>query len=175
MLAKRNGDTDLCAVASHSELSERGNMELIVWRHAEAADSSPDVARKLTTKGEKQAQKMASWLKERIKKPVRILVSPAVRTQQTAIALSTKFEANVEVGISASVERILRAAGWPDAEGTVLVVGHQPTLGQLAATLLTGQASDWKVEKGAVWWFSTSVEWGDPVTALRAMITPKDV
>jgi len=150
-------------------------MELIVWRHAEAEDSSPDAARKLTTKGEKQAQKMASWLKERIKKPVRILVSPVVRTQQTVTALSTKFEISTEVGIGSSAERILHAAGWPDAEGTVLVIGHQPTLGQVAATLLTGQESDWKVEKGAVWWFSTSVEWGDPITALRAMITPKDV
>jgi phosphohistidine phosphatase len=150
-------------------------MELIVWRHTEAEDSSPDVARKLTTKGEKQAQKMASWLKERIKKPVRILVSPAVRTQQTVTALSAKFETSTEVGIGASAERILRVAGWPDAEGTVLVIGHQPTLGQVAAILLTGQESDWKVEKGAVWWFSTSVKWGDPVTVLRAMITPKDV
>jgi phosphohistidine phosphatase len=175
MLAKRNGDTNSCAVASRSELSERGNMELIVWRHAEAEDSSPDVARKLTTKGEKQAQKMASWLKERIKKPARILVSPAVRTQQTGTALSAKFETSTEVGIGASAERILRAAGWPDAKGTVLVVGHQPTLGQLAATLLTGQESDWEIKKGAVWWFSTSVEGSDPVTALRAMITPKDV
>ena len=175
MLAKRNGDTDSCAVVSHSELSERGDMELIVWRHAEAEDSSPDVARKLTSKGAKQARKMASWLKERIKKPVRILVSPAMRTQQTAAALSATFEENAEVGIGASAERILHAAGWPHAEGTVIVVGHQPTLGQLTATLLTGQENDWAVEKGAVWWFSTSVEWGDPVTVLRAMIMPKDV
>jgi len=102
-------------------------------------------------------------------------VSPAVRTQQTVTALSTKFETSTEVGIGSSAERILHAAGWPDAEGTVLVIGHQPTLGQVAATLLTGQESDWKVEKGAVWWFSTSVEWGNPVTVLRAMITPKDV
>jgi len=150
-------------------------MELIVWRHAEAEDSSPDVTRKLTPKGEKQAQKMAAWLKARIEKPVRILVSPAVRTQQTATALSAKFETTVEVGINASAERILRAAGWPDAEGTIIIVGHQPTVGQVAAMLLTGQEIDWEVKKGAVWWFSTSVEWGDPVTVLRAMITPKDV
>jgi phosphohistidine phosphatase len=150
-------------------------MELIVWRHAEAENSSPDGARKLTAKGENQAQKMAAWLNARIKKPVRILVSPAVRTQQTATALSTQFEITVAVGITASVERILHATGWPDAEGTVIVVGHQPTLGQVTATLLTGQENDWKVEKGAVWWFSTSVESGDPVTVLRAMITPKDV
>ena len=40
-------------------------MELILWRHAEAEDGSPDAARKLTAKGEKQAQKLARWLKER--------------------------------------------------------------------------------------------------------------
>lgn len=150
-------------------------MELILWRHAEAEDGSPDIARQLTAKGEKQAQKIASWLKARMMKPVRILASPASRTQQTAMALSTKFETSAEVGTEASAERILRAAGWPDAKGTVLIVGHQPTLGQVAATLLSGQDDDWKIEKGAVWWFSTSVEWGDPITALRAVIMPKDV
>lgn len=150
-------------------------MELILWRHAEAEDGSPDIARQLTIKGEKQAQKIASWLKARMKKPVRILVSPAARAQQTATALSTKFETSAEVGVESSAKHILRAAGWPDAQGTVLVVGHQPTLGQVAATLLTGQDNDWKIEKGAVWWFSTSVEWGDPTTALRAVIMPKDV
>jgi phosphohistidine phosphatase len=149
-------------------------MELILWRHAEAKDGSPDAARKLTAKGEQQAQKIAAWLNARIKQPIRMLVSPAARTQQTATALSTQFETTVEVGTSASPERILRVAGWPDAEGTIIVVGHQPTLGQVAATLLSDQANDWAIEKGAVWWFSTSVEWGDPVTVLRAMITPKD-
>jgi len=149
-------------------------MELILWRHAEAEDSSPDAARKLTAKGEKQAQKLARWLKDRVEKPVRILVSPTVRTQQTAVAFSPKFETNAEVGIQASAERILRAAGWPHTEGTVIVVGHQPTLGQLAAMLLAGQEIDWEVKKGAVWWFSTSVEEGEPQTVLRAMITPKD-
>lgn len=149
-------------------------MELILWRHAEAEDGSPDAARKLTVKGEKQAQKLARWLKERVEKPVRILVSPAVRTQQTAAALSAKVETSAEVGTGASAERVLRVAGWPEAEGTVIIVGHQPTIGQVAATLLTGQEVDWEVKKGAVWWFSTSVEWGDPVTVLRAVITPKD-
>jgi phosphohistidine phosphatase len=149
-------------------------MELIVWRHAEAEDGSPDAARKLTAKGEKQAQKLARWLKERVEKPVRILVSPTVRTQQTAAAFSTKFETSTEVGIHASAERILHAAGWPQAEGTVMIIGHQPTLGQLASILLSGQEMDWEVKKGAVWWFSTLVEGDEPQTVLRAMITPKD-
>jgi phosphohistidine phosphatase len=38
-------------------------MELILWRHAEAEDGIPDMARELTSKGKKQAKHMAAWLK----------------------------------------------------------------------------------------------------------------
>ena len=38
-------------------------MDLILWRHAEAEDTVPDLSRELTRKGCKQAQKMATWLK----------------------------------------------------------------------------------------------------------------
>lgn len=150
-------------------------MEFILWRHAEAEDSSPDTTRRLTPKGEKQARKIAQWLKERVEKPLRVLASPSVRTQQTATAFTTKFATSEALGVHTSAARILHEIGWPHAEGTTLIVGHQPTLGQLAAKLLTGQEIDWEVKKGAVWWLTTSVAWGEPVTVLRAVITPKDV
>src|SRR5215470_4109348 len=106
-------------------------MDLILWRHAEAEDGIPDTTRKLTPKGKKQAEKIAAWLKKRIGSPVRVLVSPAARTQQTASALMNKFETSEEIGVSTSVKRILQATGYPNAHGTVIVVGHQPTLGQV--------------------------------------------
>ncbi|MBM4255493.1 MAG: histidine phosphatase family protein [Deltaproteobacteria bacterium] len=149
-------------------------MDLILWRHAEAEDGVPDTARKLTAKGEKQAQKVAAWLKDRIESPVRILVSPAVRTQQTANALTSKFETSSEVGLSTSVQRLLRVAGCPNAEGTVIVVGHQPTLGQVAAFLLTGEGAEWDVKKGAVWWFEVEDNGGEPYASLRAVIAPRE-
>ena len=149
-------------------------MDLILWRHAEAEDGVPDIARKLTSKGEKQAQKVATWLKDRIESPVRMIVSPAVRTQQTARALMSEFETSGEVGLSTSVKRVLRAAGCPNAEGTVIVVGHQPTLGQVTAFLLTGETADWDVKKGAVWWFEIEDNGGEPYVSLRAVIAPRE-
>ena len=54
-------------------------MELILWRHADAEDSSPDLDRELTDKGRKQAARVADWLTPRLSPDIRILVSPAAR------------------------------------------------------------------------------------------------
>ena len=67
-------------------------MELILWRHAEAVDGIPDMARNLTARGKKQAEEMGKWLRARLPAQTRILVSPARRTLQTAEALTDKFE-----------------------------------------------------------------------------------
>jgi phosphohistidine phosphatase len=147
-------------------------MDLILWRHAEAEDGIPDVTRKLTAKGEKQADLMAAWLRPRLPKGTRIIVSPAKRAQQTAVALSGKFETVREVAVGASVPALLTAAGWPDAKGAVLVVGHQPTLGQVAALLLGGDEASWSVKKGAVWWFSSRVRQDETQVVLRAVMAP---
>lgn len=145
-------------------------MDLILWRHAEAEEGVPDHGRKLTAKGEKQAEKMAEWLKARLPKETRIIASPAARTQQTAQALKLPFETAHEISVGASVPALLAAAGWPDARGAVLVVGHQPTLGQTAALLLGGEEAYWSVKKGAVWWFSTRVRSSESQVVLRAVM-----
>jgi phosphohistidine phosphatase len=147
-------------------------MDLILWRHAEAEDGVPDVTRKLTAKGEKQADLMAAWLRPRLPGGTRIIVSPAKRAQQTAVALSGKFETVGEIAVGASVPALLTAAGWPDAKGAVLVVGHQPTLGQVAALLLGGDEASWSVKKGAVWWFSSRVRQEETQVVLRAVMAP---
>ncbi|HEY7741841.1 MAG TPA: histidine phosphatase family protein [Burkholderiales bacterium] len=144
-------------------------MELILWRHADAEDGVRDEERRLTAKGRKQAQRMASWLKRRLPRGARILVSRTQRTQQTARALATRFEVSDDVGPEATAQSVLKAADWPRGAGTVLVVGHQPTLGQAAALALTGAPADWSVQKGAVWWLETRD--GDE-TRVRVVITP---
>ena len=144
-------------------------MELILWRHADAEDGVRDEERRLTAKGRKQAQRMASWLKRRLPRGARILVSRTQRTQQTARALATRFEVSDDVGPEATAQSVLKAADWPRGAGTVLVVGHQPTLGQAAALALTGAPADWSVQKGAVWWLVTRD--GDE-TRVRVVITP---
>jgi phosphohistidine phosphatase len=145
-------------------------MELILWRHADAEDGVRDEERRLTAKGRKQAQRMASWLRRRLPRGARILVSRTQRTQQTARALATRFEVSDDVGPEATAQSVLKAAAWPGGTGAVLVVGHQPTLGQAAALALTGAPADWSVQKGAVWWLETRD--GDE-TRVRAVITPE--
>ena len=147
-------------------------MELILWRHAEAEDGFPDCARVLTDKGVKQARAMAEWLKPRLPKNTRVIVSPTERTQQTAAALDEDFETVKEIGPAASAKVVLAAAGWPAAKGTVVVVGHQPTLGEVAALLIYGEPAGWHVRKGAIWWFSHKSKAGAEDTILRACISP---
>jgi phosphohistidine phosphatase len=150
-------------------------MDLILWRHAEAEDGVPDGERALTKKGHKQAAAMAAWLSERLPKRARILVSPATRAQQTAAALEHPFTTSREVGVGASATDVVEAAGWPDAGGTVVIVGHQPTLGRVAALLATGDEADWAIKKGALWWFTHRVRDGDGQVVLRAVIGPDRV
>jgi phosphohistidine phosphatase len=144
-------------------------MELILWRHADAEDGVRDKERNLTALGRRQARHMAAWLKRRLPRGTRILVSRTQRTQQTARALAARFKVSDDVGPEATPQSVLEAANWPRGEGTVLVVGHQPTLGQAAALALTGAPADWSFPKGAIWWLSTR---GGHEAVVRAVVTP---
>jgi len=146
------------------------SMDLLLWRHAEAEDGDDDMLRRLTERGQKQAKTMAEWIRAHQPKDLRIIVSPAVRTQQTAEAMDLPFETNRKIGPNACVSELIAASGWPDAAGSVLIIGHQPTLGRMASLLLAGHESDWSVKKGALWWLSNRVRRGDMQTVLRAMI-----
>ncbi len=131
-------------------------MELILWRHADAEHGSPDSARRLTERGRIQAARAAAWLKPRLPLRCDILVSPAVRAQETALALDRPFSTSPEVGTGASATDVIAAAGWPARADSVVVVGHQPTLGRVAAMILAGRESDWDIAKAALWWFRRS-------------------
>jgi phosphohistidine phosphatase len=146
-------------------------MDLLLWRHAEAADGSPDATRPLTTKGLKQAQRIAHWLDEHAPGDLRILVSPALRTQQTVLAWTKRFEITEEVGTDCDAPQLLAAAGWPSAGGAVMVVGHQPTLGRVAALLLSGVEEDLSVRKGALWWFKLRQRDDEEQMVLRAVVS----
>lgn len=145
-------------------------MDLILWRHADAKYGTPDLSRELTEKGRKQAEKMALFLRERLPTDTRILVSPAVRTQQTIAALTDRFTLTPAIAPGASVHAVLQATGWPNAEGTVLVVGHQPTLGSVAAKILGSGEASLRLKKSALWWLRRPE--GSFETTLRLVITP---
>lgn len=147
-------------------------MDLILWRHADAEPGSPDIARRLTPKGVKQAQDVARWLQSRLTQSPRILVSPAQRTLQTASALSEAYEIMAELAPGASAASILAAAGWPHGRQTILV-GHQPSLGEVASLLIAGVPLPWSIKKGAVWWISQRTRDGEQQIVLRAVVAPE--
>lgn len=147
-------------------------MELILWRHAEAEPGEPDEARALTGKGHKQAWKMAEWLDRTLPNGCKILVSPTVRTVQTAEALGRKFKIHPELGPATTPEIILHTAHWPDGREPVLIIGHQPSLGRLAALLLSGTAQDWPIRKASAWWIAQKEIEGQCSNYLRAVMAP---
>ena len=147
-------------------------MELILWRHAEAEEGPHDLERALTGRGRKQAARMADWLTPRLPPDIRILASPAVRTRQTAQALGRDYAVEPALAPGATAAAVLAAAGWPEAAHPVLIVGHQPTLGRIAARLLAGAEGDVSVKKAGVWWFQCRMRNDELQVVLRAVAGP---
>ena len=148
-------------------------MDLILWRHAEAEEGIPDLQRPLTAKGQKQARRMAEWLDSQLPDGCKILVSPALRTLQTVEPLGRKYKVVQEIGPGASAQDVLRAANWPKGKEAVLVVGHQPTLGQVAALLVGGREGYWEMKKANAWWI-VQKEADDPDSLyLKAVMAPE--
>lgn len=150
-------------------------MDLVLWRHAQAQDWTPgcdDMARRLTTRGEKQAARMASWLDRQLPEGSPILASPAIRTEQTAMALGRKFKLCPALSPETSVSELLVLLGWPNVKGTTLLIGHQPQLGQLASEFMGWPTTDCAIKKGAVWWLRKRDREGGSQTMVVTIQSP---
>ena len=147
-------------------------MDLILWRHCDAEPDGPDLERRLTAKGTKQAERVAQWLDRYLPDACRILVSPALRCQQTALQLDRKIRTLPDLAPGAGPDEVLRAANWPDARESALVVAHQPTLGLVASLLLAGEPAGWPLRTGAVWWISGVSREAGAGVVLRVVIGP---
>jgi phosphohistidine phosphatase len=148
-------------------------MDLILWRHAEAEEGGPDLARSLTGKGRKQAARVAEWLLQRLPAKFTLLASPAARAQQTAETLAARIKTIEKLAPGAAVSDVLQAAGWPDGDGVVLVVGHQPDLGAVVAHLLGGGNESWSIKKGGLWWLRNRSRDEAEQTVVRAVVSPE--
>jgi phosphohistidine phosphatase len=151
-------------------------MDLIFWRHADAFDpleGQDDLSRTLTPKGEKQALRMGQWLDRQLPEGVRIISSPAVRCEQTVKTLGRKVKYKSELLPIASVDDLLLTAGWPDSKMSVVLVGHQPVLGQAISYLLGISNGECSVRKGAVWWLRCRVRDGVTQTVVVSVQTPE--
>ena len=158
-------------------------MDLILWRHAEAEDwlagNTPagqaglDMDRSLTQRGEKQAARMAIWLDRQLPEGTRIMVSPARRCEQTALALGRKYKVRPELAADATPAQLLELVQWPLGRLPILVIGHQPTLGQIIAQLLGLQEAECAVKKGALWWLRNRDRDGQSQTVVVTVQSPE--
>ena len=151
-------------------------MDLILWRHAEAEeaeDGGDDLARPLTPRGEKQAARMAAWMDRQLPEGLRVVASPARRTEQTAHALGRKFKMRAELLPGGTLQDLLELVQWPRAKGAVLVVGHQPMLGQTIAHLVGLKETECAVRKGAVWWLRQRQRLEETQTVIVTVQSPE--
>ncbi|MBM5572390.1 MULTISPECIES: SixA phosphatase family protein [Deefgea] len=151
-------------------------MDLILWRHADAEYGVDDLARPLTPKGVKQAKKVAAWLRRQLKDVAgyRLIASEAVRSQATAQYLNPQYEINPKLNPGCHNACYLEAARWPrDIGKFVVIVGHQPNLGEVASLLVTGKELDWNTRKGGIWWIQRRVmDDGRVKYVLKAALSP---
>lgn len=134
--------------------------EIILWRHADAEPINgemDDLERALSEKGKKQAKRMAKWLNQRLYNQALILSSPALRATQTADALDRKYHIEKNIAPTATprgVFRIMTQHFDTDIKDKqqILLIGHQPYVGKLAAMMLGIGDIDLGIKKGSVWW-----------------------
>jgi len=112
-------------------------MRVVIVRHAEAAPGSPDELRTLTPAGRGQAHELGRRLRDEGIRPDAVLTSPLLRARETAQALDLgEPEPDERLAPGATADDV-RAAVRGRGE-TVVVVGHQPDCGRIAAALGDG-------------------------------------
>jgi phosphohistidine phosphatase len=152
--------------------------QIILWRHADAAladivQGEDDMQRQLTTKGLIQAKKMATWLTQQLSgqllEPSILVSSPAARALQTAEALKQKVVEEYALRPSANLQEVLKLLAGLEVENvakmeaetkprkSLIIVGHQPWLGQLVTHLTGFSGAEISIKKGAIWWLRLSL------------------
>ena len=131
----------------------------------------PDLERRLTAKGRKQAERVAQWLLQRLPARFAVIASPAVRAQQTAEALGVPVKTDRSLTPGATPATIVKACGWPGYKGAAVVIGHQPDLGRALAELV-GAHAGLSIKKGALWWISNRVRDEKDQVVVRAVVSP---
>jgi phosphohistidine phosphatase len=121
---------------------------LLLVRHAKADDGRVDIERSLTAKGARRAAAIGTWLEDANLVPDRVVVSPARRAAETwELAASVLTSAPVPPIVDPriydnTVEALLAVIReTPEHVRTVAVVGHNPSIGELAIALDDGRGS----------------------------------
>jgi len=154
---------------------------LIVLRHAKAAwpEGVPDVERPLAPRGIAEAPLAGRWLRENAPEVNLVLRSPAVRVAQTWELVA------LELGYAPATEEVFRlysattqtlidvVRGLPEAADTVLLVGHNPEISELASAL---SGSEVELKTSSIAMLTANGTWSDAGNSwatLTSLVTPR--
>lgn len=121
--------------------SPNASRTLIVLRHAKAEQAgTSDKQRQLAPKGRRQSAALGPMLRDAVGRVDLALISSAARTRQTAELMAdgmdiTWRDERDELYDAGSDDVIGMLRAVPESTRTVLVVGHEPTVSQLARHL----------------------------------------
>ena len=151
-------------------------MDLILWRHAESAEAvqgQADAQRPLTARGERQAIRMANWLERQLPDSTKVLCCPTLRAEQTVKPLGRKYKLRDELSPNASVDDVLLLAQWPMSKHSLLLVTHQPLIGNLVCQLMQIPSKEMVIKKGAIWWLRSRFKDQTQQTVLVTVQSPE--
>jgi phosphohistidine phosphatase len=164
---------------------------LLLLRHAKSSwdDASlDDHDRPLSDRGGRAGRLVASYLARQSIGVELVLCSSALRARQTLDLVLPSLEENVEVRIedglyaADATDLLDRLRGVAESVPAVLVVGHNPSLQQLALRLVAGgeparlHQLQQKFPTGAVATITTETTWarlGPGVGYLKSLVMPR--
>ena len=134
-------------------------MRAILVQHGEAVTKDSDPERPLTERGRREVDALATCLSQRGQLPRTIWHSGKTRARQSAELLSAAAPPQARDGLGPNDDTAAWAEQLAQASADLMLVGHQPFVGRLAARLLTGR--DDGVDLGFVPGAACCLERGD--------------
>jgi phosphohistidine phosphatase len=129
---------------------------VFLLRHAKSSwldPTLPDIDRPLAPRGERAAKKIAGYVRRERIRPARVLCSPSLRTRRTLEAIEPSLGKSCTVEIVSALyaasdeELLLQLRALPDSVGSVMLIGHNPGLQELALALASGGAELTRLEE----------------------------
>lgn len=162
-------------------------MDLFIMRHGIAvAESSEggfsDGERPLSPKGLKRTRQIAGGLLALKLSFDRILTSPLVRARETAqivaevLNMEGRVEEASELAPDGSVQTLISRLAELREEKNILLVGHQPLLGEIASFLLSrGKGIKLRLRKGGLCCLEVDDLGSNASAILHWVLTPKQL
>jgi phosphohistidine phosphatase len=157
---------------------------LLLVRHAIAEDrvafartGQPDDQRPLSSEGRKKMRLVSEALRDLLPSPDLLVSSPLVRARQTAQVLAAAVDLQIvecpALAPSGEPAQVFHFLAGRRGARTVIAVGHEPGLSQLAGFALTGRAQAlFSLKKGAACLLDVAPAWRGGAATLVWMLTP---